>query len=304
MSGDLNFKRIIIFGHTGFIGSQLNELFTSKPCGTEIIGKSLPELDLTDPRQVFSLSELFEGQTAIIICSAIKKQFGDNLDIFSQNLNMVINLCRLLKEQPVKRIVSFRSAEVYGDDIDNININEDTPVNPKTYYGAAKYVSECLLNKVVESHRATSLLILRPPLVYGPGDVSKGYGPAGFVWSAKNKQEITLWGDAEELRGFLFLDDLAKIVYRLTFDSYSGVVNVASGRNQSFKQALDIISGLVSFRLQVTSRPRTKPKVNQGFCNDRMMKLMPDISFTSLKDGIKRVFDEEPAENKAKAGII
>jgi UDP-glucose 4-epimerase len=217
---------------------------------------------------------------------------------------MIINLCHLLKVRPVKRIVYFSSAEVYGDDIENMKINEDTLINPKTYYGLAKYASECLLKRVADSHSDTLLLILRPPTVYGPQDTSRGYGPAGFIWAVKNKQEITLWGDGEELRGFLFLDDLVKIVYHLTFSNYSGVLNVASGRSHSFKEVLDIISELVSFRLQVASRPRTKPKVNQGFCNDRLMKLLPDFSFTSLREGIKRTFDEETVANKFKAGVV
>ena len=285
--------RILILGHNGFIGTRLFKFFHEKLPETEIIGRALHQTDLTRQDDVMAIADLFDMNTAVIMLSGIKKQLGDTTDIFSQNIEMVVNVCKLLQDHPVRRFVYFSSAEVYGEDTHNTNITEDTPINLTSFYGMAKYTSECLLRKVVNAHEESSLLVIRPPLVYGPGDVSRGYGPSGFVWAAVNRKDIALWGDGSELREFLFLDDLVNIVYCLTFHEYNGVVNVASGRSYSFKDTLEIISRLVTFDFEIGSRPRTKKEVDNVFCNDLISKLLPDISFTGLDEGISRTFNAE-----------
>lgn len=286
-------RRVVILGHTGFIGGHLLKHFRSQSPEIEIVGFSAPSLDLTKTEEVAGLTDFFDLETAVIMCSGIKKQLGDNLEIFLQNLTMTANLCHLLQDRPVRRFVYFSSAAVYGEDIHNTNITEETPINPTSFYGTAKYASERLLQKVIRSHKGTSLLILRPPLVYGPGDRSRGYGPSGFVWAALNREKILLWGDGSEQREFIFVEDLVKAVHGLTLHNYSGVVNVASGKSYSFKDVLRIISRLSPFELQVSSRPRTKEKVDCGFSNGLLVELLPGICFTSLEEGIKRTFEAE-----------
>ncbi len=285
--------RVLILGHNGFVGTRLSEYFHEQLPETEIIGRSLPRCDLTRLDNVLALKDYFDPETAVIMLSGIKKQLGDTLEIFSQNIKMVVNICKLLQDHPVRRFVFFSSAEVYGEDIHNTKITEDTPVNLSSFYGMAKYASEGLLRKVVNSGRNGSLLILRPPLVYGPGDISKGYGPSGFVRDAVSGKDIVLWGDGSELREFLFLDDLVNIVYRLTFHEYNGEINVASGISYSFRDTLEIVSSLGQINLNISSRSRTRQKVDNVFCNDLLSKLLPDISFTGLKEGIKRTFNSE-----------
>jgi UDP-glucose 4-epimerase len=286
-------KKIIILGHSGFIGSYLMNFFQKHSHIVEIVGYSSPSLDLTDSHHVLELAGIFDLQTAVIMCSGIKKQFGDNLEIFSKNVKMVENICAILHDKPVCRFLYFSSAEVYGDAIHNTNISEDTPINPTTYYGIAKYTSERLLQKVIASQKDSSLLILRPPLVYGPCDTSRGYGPAGFVWSAINKEEIKLWGDGSELREFIFIYDLVKIVCNMTFNNYNGVLNVASGRSYTFQDILKILLDIVDFKFQINSCPRTKRKVDHIYSNKVLMQLLPDFVFTSLDEGVKYTLDAE-----------
>ena len=44
-------------------------------------------MDLTKEKQVDQLAELFDLNTVLIVCSGIKKQYGDNLDIFNTNIH-------------------------------------------------------------------------------------------------------------------------------------------------------------------------------------------------------------------------
>ncbi len=285
-------RRVVILGHTGFIGSHLVSSFQGQCPGIDVVGHSLPSMDLVEETEVASLSDLFDRQTAVVMCAAIKRQLGDNQEAFAQNVKIVANLCRLLQDYPVRRFIYFSSAAVYGEDVHNTNISEETPVCPTSYYGIAKYTSECLLRKVAGEQGNNSLLIVRPPTVYGPGDQSS-YSPSGFLRAAIRKEQVALWGDGSERREFVFVEDIAKLIYRLTFHEYSGVLNIASGQSYTFTDAIGVVSRLVPPGLRVDSRPRTKKKADQGFSNGVLKRLFPDFSFTRLEEGIRSTLQKE-----------
>lgn len=291
-----NIKRILILGHSGFIGSHLVRYFRSIAPQIEVIGRSVPEVDLTKEKDVNGLSSFFDIKTTVIMCAAIKRQFGDNLDSFWKNLSMSINLCRLLEKYPVRRFIFFSSTAVYGEDIHNTNITEQTLVTPTSHYGMAKYSCERLFSKVISQQNKSSLVILRPPLIYGPGDEGDTYGPVKFIKVALNQGQITLWGDGEELREFIFVEDIVKVVHYLTFHDYDGVINVASGKSHTFKDIVDIVSHFMPEKLRVTSRPRTKNKADNAFCNTRFTDLLKDFSFTALREGIKKTIAAKSKE--------
>lgn len=302
MEKQRDIKRILILGHSGFIGNHLMDFSVNNYPGIELIGKSIPEIDLTNLEDTEQISAFLDMNTAVIMCAVIKRQFGDNLDSFNNNLRMVMNLCRLIERNPVKRVVFFSSAAVYGEDIHNTNITEDTFICPTSYYGIAKYTSEVLLKKTFDKLKDSSLFILRPPLIYGPNDLGATYGPAGFIKAALNREKITLWGDGTELREFIFIEDIVKIVANLVFSSFEGVVNISSGKSSSFRDILDIVSDLSGIEPEIFSRPRTKDKVDNQFCNNKFVDLFGAFEFTALKEGIKKTIDFE--KEKCSAEII
>jgi len=290
-------KRIVLLGHSGFIGRHLEKALGELFADTQIIGKSLPVLDLTKKEGTQELSGLLDPQTAVIMCAAIKRQFGETLEAFEQNMAMTINLCRLFSRKPVKRFIFFSSAAVYGEDIHNTNITEKTPVCPRTYYGMAKYSAECLYQKTIGGKNKGSLAIIRPPLIYGPGDMGNTYGPVGFIKAVLERKPITLWGDGTELREFIFVEDIVRVVCGLLNNDFDGVVNVASGKSHTFKDLLKIISGLMQEELLVTSTQRTKDKADNIFDNTGLMRLMPAFRFTPLEQGVRKTFECERTGN-------
>ncbi len=284
-------SRVIIMGDNGFLGSRTKAFFLTHAPHLDVIGKSYPEFDLTKMGDVQQLSKLFNQNTTIIFCSGIKKQLGDTLDIFNQNMQMVVNICHILKDHPVRRFVYFSSAEVYGEDLQNTSIDEKTPVSPTSYYGIAKFASEGLLQKVIHTNDDSSLMIIRPPLIYGIGDESRGYGPTGFCWAAAQDQEIRLWGDGSEKREFVYVEDLARIVFHLSNSDADGVVNIASGISHTYQEVLEILKKLTSHPLQINEKPRTKTKVDHGYDNRLLKGLLGDFTFTSLEKGLQQTFD-------------
>jgi UDP-glucose 4-epimerase len=289
------FSRIVLLGHTGYIGSRLAPAFQAAASGVPVVGRSAPSLDLTAPDSSRGLEDLLDPECALIVCAAIKKQLGDTPEIFQQNLAIVLNICRALAARPVRRVVFFSSAAVYGEDVQHGVITESTPVQPTTLYGIGKFTAERLLVRTAALAPGMSLLMLRPALVYGPREPGYYYGPSGFLGKATSDDPITLWGDGEELREFLFIDDVVALTVRLTSGMASGVLNIVNGTSYTYAQALAEIAGLVGRPPSVRSRPRTKDKVDHRFDAARLLHLCPDFRFTPLAEGLRRVAAETTA---------
>lgn len=282
----MNIKQhVVILGHSGFIGSRLEQIL-SRDTAIDITGKSLPDIDLTDKESIEKLKPYLSSETTLILLAAVKRQFGDTLDVYRSNMTMIENLCCLLTDCPVKRIIYFSSAAVYGEETDNTEISESTLVNPTSYYGIAKYNSERLLNKSVIDHPSMSLVCLRPPLIYGPGDPAKTYGPSGFTAVASNQESITLWGDGKEYREFIYVDDVCEIVRFLIYNDFSGELNLVSGTRYTFADVIALLEERFT-SLVVNQRERTKTKADNAFLANKIHALLPsDFCFTSLEQGI------------------
>ena len=288
-------RRVVVLGHTGFIGLHVVEQFRRLSPGLQVAGLSYPELDLTrlDAARGVLTSHM-DTSTVLIVLSGIKRQLGDTPEIFHKNLSMIVNLGQLLEERPVARVVFMSSGAVYGEEIDDRAISEDTPVHPVSYYGIAKYASEGLLERVCRA-KGISLVSVRPPLVYGPGDASSCYGPVVFVRTALAGKPITLWGEGDELREFLYVGDLARIIHGLALQQADGVVNAVTGLSRTFRDIMSALETSLGKPLRVESKPRSKRKVDNAYDNARLKQLLPGFSFTSLEDGVKMTLEAERA---------
>jgi nucleoside-diphosphate-sugar epimerase len=286
-----NKQTIVILGHSGFIGSRLERLL-EKTNNWSIIGRSLPDVDLTQEGQADLLIPFLESSSTLVFAAAVKRQFGDTLETFQANIEIVKNVCRLLESYPVKRVIFLSSAAVYGEETENTSINELTRVNPTSYYGISKYTAECLLKKTCANK--TSLVCLRPPLVYGPDDLGQTYGPSGFSTAAMEGRPITLWGDGSELREFIFIDDLCRLIELIANNenAFEGEINVVSGTPYCFADIVSILKNKYP-NLAVDTRSRSREKANNAF-DARMIKsiLPPSFRFTPLKEGLELLLDK------------
>ena len=265
----------------------------TKSEGWDVIGRSLPDVDLTNLEDANRLIPYLTPDSTLVLAAAAKRQFGDTLEAFLQNMGIVENVCRLLEIYPVKRVIYMSSAAVYGEETENTNISEDTMVNPTSYYGINKYTSERLLKKVCTENQKTSLICLRPPLVYGPGDQGKTYGPSGFSAAVLEGNPITLWGDGTELREFIYIDDLCRLIEFVADNEFEGELNVVSGTPYCFADVVTILKKELP-DLDINTRPRSRHKANNAFDPCKIKSLLPtDFRFTSLVDGLKQILSQK-----------
>ena len=133
-----------------------------------MIGQSLPVLDLTKP-EVQEISDVFDIDTAVIMCAGHQTAVGDNLEVLIV-LNMASNVCRVL-ENPVKRFIFFSSPLSMG----RIFIIRILPKRrryvPRRIMGSLSIRQNGYMPKLSAVKR--KFQVLRPPLIYGPGDLGK-----------------------------------------------------------------------------------------------------------------------------------
>jgi len=282
--------KVVIIGNTGFIGKNIFD-YLDKTIEYNLQGISTNEIDLTKEKSYNSLSKSLSPNCIVIMCAGVKKQLGDNLDTFEKNSVIINNFCKAISLCPPQKIIFFSSASVYGEDVAYAEkITEKTPVQLKTYYGIAKYNAECLLDKVC-SDTQTQLVILRPPLIYGKDDLSQGYGPTGFTYKTVNYEEIILWGDGSEFREFVFIADVAKAIHRLLNNNFNGILNLVSGKSYTFKNIYDLLIKISKSDIKMTSRQRSKEKVDHHYSNELFKNAITAFEFTRLNDGLKKMYN-------------
>ena len=280
------YNKILILGASGFIGRHLLGRFGENHHYSSVSGFSSTQLDLANRQDILQFSDSLDNQSIVIVCSAIKKAQGDTQETFDKNMKMTSNLIQLFKCSHIAGFVYFSSAAVYGENQANMAIDEETKVSPATYYGIAKYASERLLMKVSVEHGDTPLLILRPSIVYGPGDESEPYRPASFIRDILGKRQITLWGQGDELRDFIYIDDVVSATEQLVTNGQTGLFNLACGKAYSFRGIIDNIAAVHKEKPNVKFQPRTRDKVDQGFDITKLYKTLPDFTPVDLQEGI------------------
>ena len=289
--------KFIVLGYTGFIGSKVYDSLKSDS-ENSVIGISSDEVDLSEVDSYKKLQSIITPDSTLIMCVGVKKQLGDDIDIFEKNIVIIDNFIRAIVTAFPKKIIFISSAAVYGEDIvHNGKIDEDTLVVNRSYYGIAKHVSESLLDKVCKEIK-TKLVILRPPLIYGDGDASFGYGPVGFLKDAVDGKNIVMWGDGNELREFIYIDDVVNIINQIIDSEFEGILNIASGKSYSYSDVVRIIQNTLCLNVKVDSRERSKDKVNHLFSSGLINKVLNKFKFTNLESGMKSMYDSMQDQHK------
>lgn len=281
-------QKVLILGESGFVGGHITRFFESQK-GIEVIGRSLPDVDLTNEESTKQLLPFLTPSTVVVMCSAIKRHMGDNLDTFTANTQMALHLAKLLETNSIQKFIYFSSGAVYGEEIHNLEISETTAFNPTSFYGMAKLASEFMFTKALAKSK-TPLAILRPPVIYGAGEKEDNYSPSGFVKILKKGNPIQMWGDGSELREFIYIGDIVRIVDEVIKSDFTGVLNVASGTSYSFADIVDTLKKVTDQPFELKTRERSKGKVDHRYKIDLLRKNFPGFKFTTLENGMKETF--------------
>lgn len=277
-------RKVIILGHTGTLGRPLYEHFEREE-GIEAFGFSSQTMDLCHPESLAPLEKLVDEATILFMASALTPEKGQTVETFLANVSMVANVGRFLETHPVGKVVYVSSDAVYG--FDHNPVTEDTPVSLESYYAVAKYTGERILRCVAES-RGFPLLIPRLPGIIGPGDRHSAYGPNRFARTLASEKSIRLFGDGEERRDHLYVDDAVRLIAALASSEATGVVNVASGHSRSFMEVVDAIRRLVPYEFTVVTVPRKGPITHRAYDVTALSRAVPGFRYTPFAEALRQ----------------
>ncbi len=274
---------MVVLGASGFLGKVIAEWLTAS--GAEVHGFSSKTLNLTD-RAAFGVLDALAGSDAtLVFASAVTPDKGRTVDALDANLQMALNVGRYLEGHPFGKVVYVSSDAVYpmSDDV----VTEASPVEPADFYALAKYAGERVLANVCGAVKIP-LVIVRPTGVYGPGDTHNSYGPNRFISQIQNDGKLSMFGEGDDIRDHVYLDDVAAAIAGLAASDATGVFNVASGESRTFGSIAEQLQAMSPVPFEVVNLPKSGGTSRRDFDIGRLRAALPDFVPTPFAEGLRK----------------
>jgi len=271
--------RTVILGGRGFLGSALARRLT------DVVVLGSADVDLIQPTAVDKLRGLVRAGDALVFASALTPDKGKDARTEMKNLAMGEHVASVVEAVKFSHIVYISSDAVYSDDANPVR--ETSCASPTTLYGLMHLMRERMVLLAAQKS-GVPVMILRPCSMYGAGDTHNSYGPNRFMRTAVKDRKIQLFGEGEEQRDHLHIDDCAKLIELCLLQRATGVLNVATGHAVSFMEVAQQAAGIVG-NVEVKGQARTGPITHRHFDITELIKRFPKFQFTPLPEGLRQM---------------
>ena len=309
-------KTALVLGAGGFIGNHLVNHLKDEGYwvrGVDLKYNEYQETradefvigDLTDPlvvNNIFSsdLDEVY--QLAADMGGAGYIFSGENdANVMHNSALINLNVAHHATKYGAKKIFYSSSACMYPEhnqlDPNNPNCEESSayPANPDSEYGWEKLFSERLYLAYQRNYNL-NVRIARFHNIFGPlGSWNNGKekSPAAIcrkVAQAKDGDEIEIWGDGEQTRSFLYIDECLEAVRRLMKSDFSGPVNIGSDEMVTINKLADIASEIAGKKLIKKHIPGPLGVRGRNSDNKLIKNKLNWAPSQPLKEGIKKTY--------------
>jgi len=312
-------KKVLVVGAGGFIGGHLIRKILDN--GNLVVGADIKPKEYwfqdfdtvenyyaTDMKDISNCRKVTQGVDYVFNMACNMGGMGfieNNKAECMQSVLINTNLLIACNENKIQRYFFSSSACAYNKDkqqdvfIEGLKEEDAYPANPEDGYGWEKLFSERMCRHFQEDY-GLEVRIARYHNIYGPYgtyDGGREKAPAALcrkVIEAKknNKDIIDVWGDGEQTRTFLYIDECVEGTLRLFESDYSEPVNIGSDEQVSINQMIGIIeeiSGGLKFK---KNYQLDKPKGVRGRSsnNDLVKKVLNWSYQMSLKEGLTKTF--------------
>jgi GDP-D-mannose 3', 5'-epimerase len=305
-----NTKRILVTGAGGFIGHHLVKALKAE--GAYVLG-----VDIKAPEYEPSAADAFEIED-LRNYEACHRSVRDMDEVYNlaadmggigyigtsqaqiAHNNSLINLHMLQasRASQVRKFLFSSSACVYAQgrqasaEVYPLCEEDAYPADPEPGYGWEKLYAEQLCMYYRKDH-GLDTRIVRFHNVYGPlgtYDGGREKVPAAIsrkVALARDGDEIDVWGDGEQTRSFMYVDDCVEGLMRLMASSYADPLNLGTDRLISINGLVDLVCGIAGKRLQ-RRHLLDKPQGVRGRNSDntRLRKVLEWEPSTPLELGL------------------
>lgn len=214
------------------------------------------------------------------------------------------NLLAAAREAAVRKFFFASSACVYAadkqtsPDVTALKEEDTYPAMPEDGYGWEKLFSERMCRHFTEDFGLTTC-VARYHNVYGPHgtyDGGREKAPAAIcrkVIAAKTsgKHDIEIWGDGQQTRSFMYIDDCLKGTFLMMGGAIPGPLNVGSNELVTIDRLVDIVEEIAGVKLERTYNLQAPKGVNgRNSDNSKIREIMNWEPSISLRDGLEKTY--------------
>jgi len=209
-----------------------------------------------------------------------------------------LNMLEACKKRNVRRIFYSSSACIYPSvnqtDPHCPMTREDSayPADPDSEYGWEKLFSERLYLSYARNY-GMQCRVARYHNIFGPEgcwDGGREKAPAALcrkVAQASNGGQVLVWGDGEQTRSFLYVDECIEGTFRLMRSNFSGPVNIGSEEMVSINKLVSMIMDIAGNRLNLKHVPGPLGVRGRNSHNELIEKVLGWKPTRPLREGLE-----------------
>ena len=275
--------RYVVTGGAGFIGSNIVGALTRDGCPVTVLdnlssgyeSNLLPfpavrfvKGDVRDPGAV---ATALEGADVVFHLAASvgnKRSIDDPVTDAEINVLGTIRVLEAARKYGVRKIVVTSSAGIFGE-LKTLPIREDHQVEPDSPYGCTKLCQEKLCLAYAKLY-GIDAVALRYFNVYGPNQRFDAYGNVIpiFAFSMLRGEPITIFGDGEQTRDFIHVDDVVQAnIKAARTPSISGAYNIASASRITINELVRLLERASGITPKVSHGPERPGDVRHSLAD-------------------------------------
>jgi len=304
---NVDFKRALVTGGAGFIGSQLvrdldalgvnvlvldNLSFGKKENIRGLKNTSFLKVDLRDSRKLESAVKSFKPDVCFHLAALHFIPYCEQnpLECLDVNVTGTANLLNSLSKIGLKKFLFVSSAAVYAPS--KKPHKEDDVLEPQDIYGHSKLAGEYLV-KDWSNETGIPTVIVRQFNAYGPRETNPHLLPA-IAKQLNGGSRVIELGNLTPERDYVHTRDISRLFIKLVsaIDEFS-VVNLGYGVGSSVKDVVTFFSKHIGFKIKIKAKTGLKRRVDRPFLIANISKLkalVKDKPTFGLMNNIKDVF--------------
>jgi UDP-glucose 4-epimerase len=306
--------RALVTGGAGFIGSTLVDRLLAEDWRVDVVDDlstgSLANLNdaRSQPDRRFSFHRLDVSSPAIVELIAHRRpdvifhlaaqadvRVSVSRPVFDATVNIIGSLHVLegAIAAGVRRVVFASSGgTIYGVP-EELPVRESAPQRPESPYGVAKKAVGDYLHYYREV-RGLEYVALALANVYGPRQDPNGEAGVVALFAGKllNHERPVVYGDGEQTRDFVYVDDVVDAFVRATEKGGGLLLNVGTGVETSVQQLFDTMARLAGFKGQARYEPPRPGELRRSALDPGRAAIhLGWKPWTSLDEGLARTIE-------------
>ena len=287
--------KILVTGGAGFIGSHIVERYQGK-AEIRVLDNlrsgflhNIKDFDCEfiqgDITNRDDVARAVEGVDYIFHLAAMISVPESMTEILECNRLNSVGMITVLEEAAkagCKKLVLSTSAAIYGDNPVCPKVETMYP-EPKSPYAITKLDDEYYCNMFAKEGKLQTAC-LRYFNVFGPRQNPKSAYAAAvpiFITKALNNEDITIFGDGEQTRDFIFVKDIAAANAFMAESDFTGVYNVAYGGRLTINDLAEKIVKILGSKSKIVHLPERAGDVkHSSACVDKLMSTGFKPSYT------------------------